>query len=70
MYYRAGRDKLNEVKGNLTHTWKRINEIINKTKLTSKLTDNFVKDGKMISDPNEIAEHFHLGPNLDGKNPH
>ena len=31
---------------------------MNKTKLTSKLADNFNKDGKMISDPNEIAEHF------------
>lgn len=40
------------------HTWKLINEIINKTKLTSKLEGNFVKDGKMISDPNEMAEHF------------
>ena len=51
-------DKLTESKGNLRHTWKIINEIINKAKLTSKLADNFNKDGKMISDPNEIAEHF------------
>ena len=37
--------------------------------MISKLTDNFVKDRKMTSDPNEIAEHFNeyfinLGPNL------
>lgn len=41
----------------------------NETKLTSKLGDNFVKDSKMISDPNEIGEHFteyfiNPGPNL------
>lgn len=35
------------------HTWKLINY-----QLTSKLEGNFVKDGKMISDPNEMAEYF------------
>ena len=54
MYYR---DNLNKLKGNLRHTWKLINEIINKTKLRSELPDNFVKDDKTISDPAEIAEH-------------
>ena len=63
-----------ESKGNLRHTWKIINEIIYKTKLTSKLADNFVKDGKMISDPNKIGEnineHFiNLGPHLVDKIP-
>ena len=42
--------------------------------MTSKLADNFVKDGKMISDPNEIGEHFNEyfinpGPNLADKIP-
>ena len=71
MYYR---DKLNELKGNLRHTWKLINEIINKTKSQSELPDNFVKDDKTISDPTEIAEHFNeylikIGPNIANKIP-
>ena len=37
---------------------KLLNEITNKTKLISRLADNSVKDGKMTSDSNEIAEHF------------
>lgn len=57
LYYRDT-DQMNEKEILRRHTWKLINEIINKTKLTSKLEGNFVKDGKMISDPNEMAEHF------------
>ena len=47
----------------------------NKTKFVSRLADNSVKDGKMTSDPNEIAEHFNeyfinlAGPNLAVKRP-
>ena len=37
---------------------KLLNEITNKAKLISRLADNSVKDGKMTSDSNEIAEHF------------
>lgn len=62
-------DKLFELKRNLRHTWKLINEIINRAKSQSELPDNFVKC-KMISDPIEIAikqfnEYFiDIGPNL------
>ena len=42
--------------------------------MTSKLADIFVKDGKTISDPNEIGERFNEffinpGPNLADKIP-
>ena len=37
---------------------KLLNEITNKIKLISRLADNSVKDGKMTSDSNEIAERF------------
>lgn len=66
MYYS---NKLNELKGNLRHTWKLINEIINKTKSRSELPSNFLKEDNLISDPLEIANYFNeyfvnIGPNL------
>lgn len=52
LYYRDT-DQMNEKEILRRHTWKLINY-----QLTSKLEGNFVKDGKMISDPNEMAEYF------------
>ena len=66
--------KFQESQGNIRQTWKLINEITNKNKSSSELPDNFMKDGNIITDPNEIAnnlnEYFvNVGPKLAEKIP-
>ena len=65
--------KFQESQGNIRQTWKLINEITNKNKSSSELPDNFMKDGNIITDPNEIANNFNeyfvnVGPKLAEKN--
>lgn len=70
-YYKG---KFQESQGNIRQTWKLINEITNKKKQSSDLPDNFMKDGNVITEPNEIAnnlnEYFvNVGPKLADKIP-
>lgn len=70
-YYKG---KFQESQGNIRQTWKLINEITNKKKQSSDLPDNFMKDGNVITEPNEIANNFNeyfvnVGPKLADKIP-
>src|ERR1043165_7657593 len=51
------RNKFNQVKGNLTQTWKLIGTLLNNNKL-SDTVKVFVKDVTKITDPQEIVELF------------
>ena len=50
-------NKFKQFQGNLTKTWKLLGNILNKNKPSSIITE-FLKDGSLITDPQEIAEHF------------
>lgn len=73
LYYKV---KFQESQGNIRQTWKLINGITNKTKTSSELPDKVMKDGNIITHPNEIANKFNgymyfvnVGPKLAEKIP-
>ena len=67
--------KLEKAKNNLRETqWKLINDIIKKPSRKTALPNSFFSDGKLLNDPQEIANCFckfssNIGPNLARKIP-
>jgi hypothetical protein len=69
-YYQS---KFNRAAGNLCHTWKLINNILDKNK-SENFVANFVKDGIIINSPKNIVDNFNeyfvnIGSNLASKIP-
>ena len=61
--------KLEDAKNDLRTTWKLLNEVINKRKINPSPPSSFKSDGKVITEPKEIADRFckyftSIGPNL------
>ena len=54
-YYNKAFD---ECKGDLKHSWKLINEVINKRKPKSELSDAFLVNKSLITDPVKISNKF------------
>ena len=55
----------------LSKTWKLLNEVINKRKIRAPFPSSFKSEGKIMTDPEEIADKFckyfnNIGPNLAG----
>ena len=66
--------KFEKAKNNLKETWKLINDVINKPSRKAALPNSFFSDGKLLNDPQEIANCFckfftNIGPNLARKIP-
>ena len=55
LYYE---NKFERAKKDLKETWNLINEIINKRKAKPSLPSSFNVDGKMVTDPLDIANGF------------
>lgn len=60
-----------KAKNSIRNTWKEINSVLNKHK-SSKTIKSIISDGKLISNPDEIADCFNgyftnIGPNLASK---
>jgi len=53
-YYR---NKFKLLAGNLTQTWKLLNNVLNKNR-PSAIVDSFVNDEITITNPNDIVEYF------------
>ena len=66
-------DKFTSVRNNIKDTWKLINEVINNKKMKRTLPSQFKIDGRIVFDPNEIADkfckYFTNGINLANKIP-
>ncbi|CAH3034171.1 unnamed protein product, partial [Porites lobata] len=50
--------KFEKAKNNLKETWKLINDVINKPSRKAALPNSFFSDGKLLNDPQEIANCF------------
>ena len=66
VYYEG---KLEAAKSNIKHTWKILNEILNRSTKAHKVCSSFKIDNRDVSDPTEIANRFcdyftNIGPNL------
>ena len=62
-------DKFEQSKNDLKATWKLINEVINKNNNKRPLPSSFKSNGRIISDPVQIANDFcnyftNVGPTL------
>ncbi len=57
VYYESSFEKF---KNNMRKTWSTINDILNKSKKKKIFPDVFKKDGRLISDKQEIAIKFNL----------
>ena len=66
VYYEG---KLEAAKSNIKHTWKILNEILNRSTKAHEVCSSFKIDNSDVSDPTEIANRFcdyftNIGPNL------
>ena len=57
-----------QYKDDAKNTWKKLNEIINRSKRTCSLPSSYIINNKMCSDPTEIAESFNNFFTVVGKN--
>ena len=68
-WLQSTRAKIDFAKDDRKTTWQLLNEAINKRQSNSSLPSSFKSEGKMITDPVEIATKFctyftNIGPNL------
>ena len=66
-------EKLNNVRNNLSKTWKILNSLISRTQ-TKGTVDEVIVNNKIVRDPKIIADNFNsffanIGPNLAAKIP-